>query len=41
MIDQQLRANQENARHSTGSRTEEGKARARYNARRHGLTGQF
>ena len=41
MTDSQLRANQANAQHSTGPRTDEGKARARYNARRHGLTGQF
>jgi len=37
---QQL-ANIANAMLSTGPRTEEGKAKARYNARRHGLTGQF
>ncbi len=37
----QLLANIANAMHSTGPRTEEGKAKARYNARRHGLTGQF
>ena len=34
-------ANVANAMLSTGPRTEEGKAKARYNARRHGLTGQF
>jgi hypothetical protein len=37
----QLHANIANALQSTGPRTEEGKAKARYNARRHGLTGQF
>jgi hypothetical protein len=37
----QLAANQNNALKSTGPRTGEGKSVARYNARRHGLTGQF
>ena len=37
----QLLANIANSMQSTGPRTEEGKAKARYNARRHGLTGQF
>src|SRR4051794_18519509 len=37
----QLAANQSNAQKSTGPKTEESKAKARYNARRHGLTGQF
>jgi len=37
--DLQLIANRENARHSTGSRTPEGKDRTRLNAFRHGLTG--
>lgn len=37
----QLLANQLNGQKSTGPRTEAGKNIARFNARRHGLTGQF
>ena len=37
----QLQANRNNAKHSTGPRTEAGKSRSRLNATRHGLTGQF
>jgi len=37
----QLLANQLNALKSTGPKTEAGKANAKFNARRHGLTGQF
>lgn len=33
-------ANRENAQKSTGSRTEEGKQRSRFNAFRHGITSQ-
>jgi DNA primase len=36
----QLKANRENATHSTGPRTEAGKSRARLNGLRHGLAGQ-
>ena len=41
MTEAQLTANRENAQHSTGPRTIEGKKRASRNAFRHGLTGQI
>jgi hypothetical protein len=40
MSEKQLQANQANAQHSTGPKTEAGKNRSRLNAGRHGLTGQ-
>jgi hypothetical protein len=40
LTEKQLAANRDNARHSTGPRTEEGKQRSSLNARRHNLTGQ-
>ena len=38
--DAQRQANQQNAQHSTGPRTESGKQRSKLNATRHSLTGQ-
>ena len=41
MTEAQLTANRENAQHSTGPRTQEGRKRSSLNAFRHGLTGQI
>jgi hypothetical protein len=41
MTEAQLNARRENAKHSTGPRTEAGKKRSSLNAVRHGLTGQI
>jgi hypothetical protein len=41
MTEAQLNARRENAKHSTGPRTEAGKKRSSLNAFRHGLTGQI
>jgi hypothetical protein len=38
--EKQILANQQNAKHSTGPRTESGKRRSRRNAVRHGLTAE-
>lgn len=37
----QINANRENAQHSTGAKTPEGKATVSHNARKHGLLGRF
>ena len=41
MTEAQLNARRENAKHSTGPRTDAGKKRSSLNAFRHGLTGQI
>ena len=38
--EKQIIANQQNAKHSTGPRTESGRRRSRRNAVRHGLTAE-
>src|SRR5438477_3726397 len=40
VTDEKINATRDNAQHSTGPRTDAGKARSRLNATRHGLTGQ-
>src|SRR5258708_13327432 len=40
VTEEKINANRENAHHSTGPRTDEGKARSKLNGLRHGLSGQ-